>query len=312
MAYERNRFRSVGDGSHILGSVVEYNTVPGGKKGPSWKLPVLTVLALAVVGSLVYAKFVSGDDDPVVRSGVAAVQLPVAVQPDEDGGTGSGEVSAKPVPVETPAVRQAREWAENAGSRPARERMLLERLADAERLGKLAIAADTIENLRDRPAMADLDDRLSRRLGELNVQRLMSGEATPWTAETTVRRGQTVHRIAREHGTTVAAVRTLNGMKPGEEPEAGRKLRVLEFPRAAFVIHRQTRHADLSLNGKLFKRYYVSVGEKTLAGSYPVTSRPEEGPRSRFAQLGIKVVPAEMKELDMFLAPGSSLVVSEM
>jgi LysM repeat protein len=190
--------------------------------------------------------------------------------------------------------------------------MLLERLADSERLGKLAIAVDTIEQLRMRPAMADLDDKLSRRLGELNIRRLMSGEATPWTAETTVRRGQTVHRIARNHGTTVAAVRTLNNLKAVEEPEAGRKLRVLEFPRAALVIHKSTRHADLTLNGKLFKRYYVSIGKGTPAGAFPITSRSDEGPRSRFQTLGIKLTPTDMKELDMFLAPGSSLVVSEM
>ena len=315
MAYERNRFRSVGAGSHILGSVIEYNTQPGGGREPGWRLPVLVVLALAVLGSLVYAKFVSGDNDPVVRSGAAAVSVVPSA------GAASGvERAAPPVSAvpsgaktpETPAVKQAREWAVNADMRPARERMLLERLADSERLGRLAIAVDTIEQLRMRPAMADLDDKLARRLGELNVKRLMSGEATPWVAETTVRRGQTVHRIAREHGTTVAAVRTLNKLRAGEEPEAGRKLRVLEFPRAALVIHKSTRHADLTLNGKLFKRYYFSVGDRTIAGSYPITSRADEGPRSRFAALGIKATPQDVKELDMFLAPGSSLVVSEM
>lgn len=314
MAYERNRFRSVGAGSHILGSVVEYNTLPSGDRGPSWKLPVLVVLALVVLGSLVYAKFVSDDNDPVMRSGAAA--MPVVPVTDSGIVSSSGTVhkaeSVNPKVVETKAAKQAREWAVNADVRPARERMLLERLADSERLGKLAIAVDTIEQLRMRPAMADLDDKLSRRLGELNILRLMSGEATPWTAETTVRRGQTVHRIARNHGTTVAAVRTLNNLKAGEEPEAGRKLRVLEFPRAALVIHKSTRHADLTLNGKLFKRYYVSISKGTPAGSFPITSRSEEGPRSRFQALEIKLIAADMKELDMFLSPGSSLVVSEM
>jgi LysM repeat protein len=131
-------------------------------------------------------------------------------------------------------------------------------------------------------------------------------------AEVTVRRGQSVHRIAKEHGTTVAAVRQLNGLSPAEEPVAGRRLRVLEFPRAAFVVHKQTRHADLTLNGKLFKRYYVSVKKETPSGAYPITSAAKEGPRSRFAALGIKVAPIDMRELDMFLAPGSSLTISEM
>jgi uncharacterized protein (DUF488 family) len=92
----------------------------------------------------------------------------------------------------------------------------------------------------------------------------------------------------------------------------GRQLRVLQFPRAVFVVHKQTRHADLMLNGKLFKRYYVSVKKDAKTGAFPITSNANEGPRSRFSSLGIRVAPADMKELDMFLAPGSSLTISEM
>jgi hypothetical protein len=121
-----------------------------------------------------------------------------------------------------------------------------------------------------------------------------------------------VHRIAREHGTTVAAVRRLNSLAPSEEPTAGRRLRVLEFPKAAFVVHKQTKYADLTLNGKLFRRYYVSTKPDTKPGAYQITGKTDEGPRSRFAALGIRIAPADMKELDMFLAPGSSLTVSEM
>jgi LysM repeat protein len=160
--------------------------------------------------------------------------------------------------------------------------------------------------------MADIDDKLARRLGDLNIKRLFSGEPVPWIREITVRRGQSVHRIAREHGTTVAAVRRLNSLTQSEEPKAGRRLRVLELPKAAFVVHKQTKYADLTLNGKLFRRYYVSTKPDTKPGAYQITGKPEEGPRSRFAALGILVAPADMRELDMFLAPGSSLTISEM
>jgi LysM repeat protein len=210
------------------------------------------------------------------------------------------------------AAKLASAWAKNATGRSQRERTLLLRLADAERQGRHAIAVDTITQLRAIPSMADLDDKLARRLGDLNIECLFSGEPVPWTSEVTVRHGQSVHRIAREHGTTVAAIRQLNGLSATEEPEAGRQLRVLEFPRAAFVVHMQTRHADLTLNGRLFKRYYVSVGKDTKPGAYPITSKANEGPRSRFSALGICVAAPDMKELDMFLAPGSSLTVSEM
>ena len=316
MAYERNRFRSVGPGAHVLGSVVEYDASRAKDSSGSWKWAVIAVLLIAVVASFVYARFFSRG----VRAPVAVLENPPTevVSPSVASLTPGVTTNAvqrraeAPPPKPSEAAKEAESWAENASSRPARERTLLQRLADAERLGKLAIAVDTIEQLRARPSMADLDDRLARRLGSLNIKRLFSGEPVPWIVEVTVRRGQTVHRIAREHGTTVAAVRQLNKLGPQEEPVHGRKLRVLEFPRATFVVHKQTRHADLTLNGKLFKRYYVSTKKETTAGAYPITSKAEEGPRSRFLALGIRVAPSDMLELDMFLAPGSVLTVSEM
>ena len=295
----------------MLGSVIEYDATrrddPSG--GRRWAVGAVVLAAVAV--SFVSARGClgrgGGTDGPAT-----AAEAPAATPPDAKDGAVPRKIAAADAPDRQIAVSQAALWAGNSLSRSQRERTLLVRLADAERQGKLAIAVDTIEQLRQIPSMADLDDKLARRLGELNIRRLFSGEPVPWIAETEVRRGQSVHRIAREHGTTVAAVRQLNGLSSAEEPSPGRRLRVLEFPRAAFVVHKQTRHADLTLNGKLFKRYYVSAGNKAAPGAYPITSVPQEGPRSRFAALGIRVSPPDMLELDMFLAPGSSLTVSEM
>lgn len=315
MGYAREKCRSVGPGSHVLGSVIEYDASRANDSSGGWKWAVVAVLLLAVATSFVYTRFLSRDRKPVTVTPLPPPQVavPVPVPPPDETNT-----SARPVKVDQPtakpseAAKEAEQWAERSSVRPVREQTLLKRLADAERQGKLAIAVDTIEQLRARPAMADLDDRLARRLGSLNIRRLFSGEPVPWIAETTVRRGQTVHRIAREHGTTVAAVRQLNGLSAQEEPAHGQKLRVLEFPKATFVVHKQTRHADLTLNGKLFKRYYVSTGKTTVSGAYPITSKPDEGPRSRFATLGIRMAPTDLQELDMFLAPGSTLTISEM
>ena len=315
MAYERNSFRSVRPGGRILGTVVEYD--PSRRRDPSggWRWAVYTVIFVAVLFSFVSARgcFKSGKkgDLPARDGGMVALSVPVRnVSPVRESGAAVKQPEKpRPNPV---AAGQASVWASNASGRSARERTLLSRLADAERQGRLAIAVDTIEQLRYIPSMADIDDKLARRLGDLNIRRLFSGEPVPWVRETTVRRGQSVHRIAREHGTTVAAVRRLNSLAPSEEPKAGRRLRVLEFPKAAFVVHKQTKYADLMLNGKLFRRYYVSTKPDTKPGAYPITGKSDEGPRSRFSALGIRVAPSDMQELDMFLAPGSSLTVSEM
>ena len=316
MAFERRKFRSIGPDSHLLGTVIEYNSNREGDSSGGWKWAVCAVLAVAVLVSFISARGCfrrKGGNDvrtpmpPNVVSGAPAVS-PSA------GNAGNGE-SQTGNAVQRPlseAARQAESWSQNASGRPQLERTLLMRLADAERLGELEIAVDTIEKLRKKPSMADLDDKLARRLGALNMERIFSGNPVPWVTETVVRRNQTVHRIAREHGSTVAAIRRLNNLAPGVEPEPGRRLRVLEFPRAALVVHKQTRHADLSLGGKLFKRYYVTTKSGSPPGAYPITGKADEGPRARFASLGIRIAPVDLLELDMFLAPGSLLTVSEM
>ena len=214
----------------------------------------------------------------------------------------------QPKPL-SPAAKLAEKWLSTASTRPPLERTLLERLADAERQGRPALAADTIERLRARPAMADLDDQLARRLGELNFNLLMSGGKNPWTATVEVRRGDKLQRLAREHGTTTAAVLTLNNLKDSNHISVGQKIRLLEFPKATLVVHKGTKIADLTLNGKFFKRYYVLTSAKTAPGPYPITR--EKGPLDRFNELGIKAAGSDRDELKMFLAPGSSLAIAD-
>lgn len=301
----------------MLGGVLEYDPSRRKISSGGWKWAVFAVLIAACAISFVSARIIMARNskpiivvDPADKGGAANANpfaaLVTNAMPHEATAT-----NALPKPVAVSGEEMGG-WLASLSTRPAREQTLLKRLVDAEKLGQLTIAVDTIVKLRASPAMADLEDKLARHLGELNMARLFSGEPVPWVVETTVRRGQSVHRIAREHGTTVAAVRQLNGLGPRDEPESGRVLRVLEFPRAALVVHKQTRCADLMLGGKLFKRYYVSTKKSAVPGSYPITSKTEEGPRSRFASIGIRAAPSDMLELDMFLAPGSSLTVSEM
>ena len=214
----------------------------------------------------------------------------------------------KPVRM-SEAARLVERWIVASSERPALERTLLEKLLAAERSANPTLALDTIERLRSRPAMADLDEPLARRLGTLNLQLLFSGRPTPWTATVVTRRGDTPYRIAREHGTTVAAILKLNDLRPDVRLSAGTTLRTLEFPRAALVVHRRTKIADLMLNGKFFKRYYASTGPDTKTGSFQVTR--EVGPRIRFKELSVIFAPDDLEEIAMLLPPGASMVVTD-
>lgn len=220
-------------------------------------------------------------------------------------------VSAPAVKPLSKEAKAAAKWLETAQSRPSDEAALLARLADAERLGNVRIVRDTLEKLCRRNSMADLEDQFARRLGVLNAESLFAAgpkERDGWTTTITVKRGDSANRIAREHGTTLAAVLKLNALKDANRIRTGDKLRVLEFPRAELVVHAGLRFADLSLNKRFFKRYDVLPPPQPGIGSYPVTR--EEGPMDRFAALKLKFTPADRDELALLLAPGSRIIVS--
>ena len=193
--------------------------------------------------------------------------------------------------------------------RPRGDQVLLRKLVEAEQQGNAKIAVDTIQKLSRRPTMADLKDPLMRRLGDLNLELLLSGQPTPWTTIATVRRGDGRERIAREHRTTPAAVARLNPDVKWERLQPGDSVRVLDFPSAALVVYGDGT-ADLSLNknGQFFRRYYLSVSKTARSGVYPIESGAS--PASRFRELGMKLAPRDRSELEMFLAPGSRIVVS--
>jgi LysM repeat protein len=202
-------------------------------------------------------------------------------------------------------------WLESAETRSTTDRNLLERLSTAVREKKISLEIDSLEKLCRRPTLVDIKDPMLRRLGELNMKRFLSKEPSQWTTEVTVRRGDSLNRIAREHGTTLAAVRKLNNMVASDRITIGDKLRVPEFPGAVLEVHKSLKLADLNLKGKFFKRYAVTTDpKKTLSGPpYPITR--EAGPRTRFKQLKISMSANDLQEMDLLLAPGSSLVVTE-
>jgi LysM repeat protein len=217
----------------------------------------------------------------------------------------------KKVPARDSWGIQVDNWLESAQTRSTTDRNLLERLSTAVREKKTSLEIDSLEKLCRRPTLVDIKDPMLRRLGELNMSLFLSNKPSRWTTEVTVKRGDSLKRIAREHGTTLAAVRTLNKMDISDRITVGDKLRVPEFPSAVLEIHKSLKIADLTLKGQFFKRYVVNTDpNKTLSGPpYPITR--EAGPRTRFNQLKISMSAKDLLEMDMLLAPGSSLVVTE-
>lgn len=219
-----------------------------------------------------------------------------------------------PRPALAPDVaRLAARLEETLEQRTTQDQVLISRYLAAERQGNPDIAGDTLRRLHDRPTLADLRDPLLRRLGDLNLLRLFSGKESPWTTTVTVRRGDGRDRIAREYRNTPAAVAKLNPLVKWERLRPGDAVRVLRFPSAVLVIHKQLDCADLTLRkeDRFFRRYDLTVSPSARAAVYDISPEAHTTVGARFRELGVKIAPDARRELEMFLAPGSRITVTE-
>ena len=193
--------------------------------------------------------------------------------------------------------------------RPAKVRNLLMRLEEAERSRDVEMAVSTIETIRALPGSpaADIDDSLARRLGALNIRRLFEKRNAQWVKEVTVKRGDSVSRLAVENGSTVASLIRLNGGAV-DRIIIGAKLYVMDHPRFNLVIHRRTRTADLSLNGKFFRRYDLQSGVRAKEGAYEL---PEKR-RQFWTNIGAQFKDADRLELETLLPVRTPVLVSEL
>ena len=192
--------------------------------------------------------------------------------------------------------------------RPPKLRSLLMRLEEAEKRRDIEMAVTTIESIRALPGSlaADIDDALARRLGVLNLRRLFEVRNAQWVKTVTVRRGDSASRIAAENGSTLASFAKLNGGSV-EKVRLGAKLHVMDHPRFILVLRRRTRIADLSLNGKFFKRYDLQGAIKMKEGAYEVPERR----KLLWDRLGAVFGKDDCAELELLLPTGAPVLVSE-
>lgn len=204
---------------------------------------------------------------------------------------------------------------ETRDQRPTQDRVQIEKYAAAERQQNLDIAGIALRQLYDRPTMADMRDQLLRRLGDINRTLLFSDKTTQWTTAVTVRRGDGRERIAHEHRNTPAIVAKLNSQIKWERLRPGDTVRVLRFPYAVLVIHKQSNpgYADLTLRKeeRFFCRYNLSVSPSASCNVYDITAEAGSTLGARFRELGVRTSAEDRHELEMFLAPGSQIIVTE-
>ena len=188
--------------------------------------------------------------------------------------------------------------------------MLLLRLEKANEANDVELAVSTIEQLRALPAgeIADIDDKLARQLGELNVRRLFNGRSRQWVRLVEVRPGDSATRIAIESGSTLASLLKLNELPSADRLRIGQKLHVMDHPKFTLVVHRAAKYADLSLKGKFFKRYDVVAPVGAAEGNYETPAKL----RAFLAEKRISLSPEDRAELETLLPAKTPVLVSEL
>ena len=287
MAFEQGKFG------------IEYNSNPIDEEssGVGWLVAVIALAAIAVLAAAGVRRLISSaPDEP------SPIDAPVAVP------TAAPVATNAPPRVEPPKPPPIPQGAER--NRPRAAQNLLLKLEKAEAAQDVELAVSTIEQLRALPgeAVADLDNSLARRLGELNVRRLFVDKNRQWVKEVVVRRGDSATRIASENGSTLASLLKLNELPSADRLRVGQKLDVMDHPRFTIVVHRVAKYADLTLKGKFFKRYDIIAPVRAAAGNYETPARL----RAFLAEKGIALAPADSAELDMLVPAKSSLLVSEL
>ena len=280
---------------------IEYNPKPldDDSSGLGWiVLAVVAVAAVSLAWTL-FSRFMSKPtEDEVVEPPKAVAVAPApkqVVDPQSSPIAPPVQTNAPPKPIVSQAETAA-------AKRPPKVRHLLMRLEEAEKKADVEMAVTTIEQLRSLPGApaADFDNKLARRLGELNVKRLFGQRNAQWVATNVVKRGDSASRIASEHGSTLASLKKLNEGVDINRVRIGQTLFVMNHPRFNLVVHRRTRTADLQLNGKFFKRYDMTKETAVMEGAY------------EWRGVNLELKPADRAELDILLPKSASVLVSEM
>ena len=304
MAFERGKFG------------LEYNPrqtdEPSG--GLGWVVAAIAFVALVSLSWTLIVRFRSSDveataDDVLVEEPKSAASVVEPASAKTEGRMSVPEETPKKQTTAEEDSTERRIGDSEMAKRPVKLRNLLMRLEEAKKRRDIEMEVTTIEQIRALPGSpaADLDDSLARRLGTLNLRRLFDLRNAQWVKQVTVKRGDVASRIASENGSTLASFARLNGGNI-DKVVIGKKLNVMDHPRFSLVVHRRTRTADLSLNGKFFKRYYIPGEVSGKEGTHVLPANPKTFWRS----LGVEFNVADRAEIEMLMPVNASVIIAEL
>jgi len=220
-------------------------------------LPVVLAVVLALLATVFAIIFgrPKKDSNPEQKAeGKQAVQeAPASIDADEgDGPTervASGNVSNAEV---VRLLREGEQLVQADELLPARKNLL------------------QVLELTDNPVATT---RARKVLDQINIDLLLTPRRMPGKTEYVVKAGDTIERIAREHGSNIELVQKSNEIK-GALIHPGQRLRI---PTGDFsiVADKSENTLTVTYNGEYFKTYRIGTGkhDKTPTGETKVTDR---------------------------------------
>lgn len=125
------------------------------------------------------------------------------------------------------------------------------------------------------------DKEAIKLLGEVNMKLLRSSLMMPGKEYYVIQSGDYLQKIAKKYNTTVALLKTMNGME-SDVIRLGDRLLVFNST-FTLRVSKNRNELDLVSNGKLFKRYSVGTGKfgKTPAVQFSIIDKIVEPPWTR-------------------------------
>lgn len=237
-----------------------------GNKNPlRFLVPVLVIAAVLGGGIWWLISRAPADDEaveePQVESTVSepeddVVQVPER-KPEPQPEAVTIPEDPTPTPVPTPRTAASAEVLQ-----------LFERAQKQFAAGKLTQAAALLEKVIQTSSDPSMVHNAIRVLGRVHMKILFTDVPSEFKASYVIQPGDSLDRIARNNHTTVELLRKMNNID-GNLIYPGARL---YFQAAPFEVHvdKSARILDLTMNGKLFKRYSVGVGKygKTPVGTF--------------------------------------------
>jgi LysM repeat protein len=154
---------------------------------------------------------------------------------------------------------------------------LIKRSDELRQTGNLVSARMILEKLRLRPEAANVRAHVEKRLGEINVELILSDKAMPGKILHKIKRGDLVSRLTRRYGNTEEYILRINSIDRPDRIRIGQELWVLDNPVFELMIDKSEFKAVLLFNNRFFKIYTVGLGvpESVPSGTYSVYSRRE-------------------------------------